>query len=58
MVINFELVEAATPKALNFDNPVQVKRSSGKRMLIRTPELRRSSTCRHTLQLSSFGASG
>ena len=25
MVINFELVEAATPKALNFDNPVQVK---------------------------------
>jgi len=29
MVINFELVEAATPKALNFDNPLQAKRSSG-----------------------------
>ena len=58
MVINFELVETATPKALDFDNPVQTKCSSGYSMLTRTPELRRSSTYSHTPQLSSFGASG
>ena len=28
MEINFEFVAAATPKALNFDNPVQIRLSS------------------------------
>jgi len=45
MVVNLGLVAAATPKALDFDNPVQTKCSSGKGC---SPRLRNSEGVQHT----------